>query len=97
LLPYQSDAEQQTMSLKALTASDDLTLDPNEIFRPKQAEKYFGLRHAQLAVKVKSGEIPAPIKLSASGSAVGWLGSQIIEYHRKVRLALTKKPTGDHN
>jgi predicted DNA-binding transcriptional regulator AlpA len=56
--------------------------------------KYFGLRHAQLAVKVKAGEIPAPIKLSASGSAVGWLGSQIIEYH-KTRLALTKQKAGD--
>jgi predicted DNA-binding transcriptional regulator AlpA len=71
----------------------DLTLDPNEIFRPKQAEKYFGLRHSQIALKVKAGEIPAPIKLSASGSAVGWLGSQINEYH-KTRLALTKAKTG---
>jgi predicted DNA-binding transcriptional regulator AlpA len=73
------------MPSKASTASHDLTLDPNEIFRPKHAERYFGLRHSQIALKVKSGEIPAPIKLSASGHAVGWLGSQIIEYH-KTRL-----------
>jgi predicted DNA-binding transcriptional regulator AlpA len=78
------------MSSKTSAASADLTLDPNEIFRPSRAMKYFGLRHAQLAVKVKAGEIPAPIKLSASGSAVGWLGSQIIEYHKR-RLALTAK------
>jgi predicted DNA-binding transcriptional regulator AlpA len=77
-------------------AASDLTLDPNEIFRPRQAQKYFGLKHAQLALKVKRGEIPAPIRLSASGSAVGWLGSQLIEYHRR-RLEFTnnlKKETG---
>jgi predicted DNA-binding transcriptional regulator AlpA len=78
------------MSSKASVASADLTLDPNEIFRPSRARKYFGLGHSQLALKVRSGEIPAPIKLSASGSAVGWLGSQIIEYH-KTRLELTAK------
>jgi predicted DNA-binding transcriptional regulator AlpA len=80
------------MSSKASAASHDLTLYPNEIFRPKRAEKYFGLRHSQIALKVKSGEIPAPIRLSASGHAVGWLGSQIIEYH-KTRLALSKAKT----
>jgi predicted DNA-binding transcriptional regulator AlpA len=78
------------MPSKTSVASHDLTLDPNEIFRPKRAEKYFGLRHSQIALKVKSGEIPTPIRLSPSGSAVGWLGSQLIEYHKR-RLALTKK------
>jgi predicted DNA-binding transcriptional regulator AlpA len=77
------------MSSKASVASNDLTLDPNEIFRPARAMKYFGLRHSQIALKVKSGEIPAPIRLSSSGSAVGWLGSQIIAYHQ-TRLAFTK-------
>jgi predicted DNA-binding transcriptional regulator AlpA len=70
-----------------------LTLDPNEIFRPKRAEKYFGFKHSQIHEKVKSGELPAPIRLSASGSAVGWLGSQIIEFHQ-TRLALTKAKAG---
>jgi predicted DNA-binding transcriptional regulator AlpA len=74
--------------MKPSAVSHDLTLDPNEIFRPRQARKYFGLGHSQIALKVKSGELPPPIKLSPSGSAVGWLGSQIIEYHR-TRLALT--------
>jgi predicted DNA-binding transcriptional regulator AlpA len=79
--------------MSSKVASADLTLDPNEIFRPRQARKYFGLGHSQIALKIKSGEIPAPIKLSASGSAVGWLGSQLIEYH-KTRLALTAKKVG---
>lgn len=82
------------MSQKACASNDlALTLDPNQIFRPREARKYFGLGHSQIAVKVKAGEIPAPIKLSGSGAAVGWLGSQIIEYH-KYRLALTAKKAG---
>jgi predicted DNA-binding transcriptional regulator AlpA len=82
------------MSSKSSAASHDLTLDPNEIFRPRQARKYFGLGHSQIALKVKSGEIPAPIRLSPSGSAVGWLGSQINAYHQ-TRLALTKATKAD--
>jgi predicted DNA-binding transcriptional regulator AlpA len=78
------------MSSKAAVASSDLTLDPNQVFRPKDAQRYFGLKSTQIAAKVKCGEIPPPIRLSASGSAVGWLGSQLIEYHRR-RLQLTKE------
>ena len=67
-----------------------LTLDPNEIFRPKRAEKYFGFKHSQLDEKIKSGEIPAPFPLSESGRAVGWTGAQIIEHQRR-RLAAAKQ------
>jgi predicted DNA-binding transcriptional regulator AlpA len=81
---------------KTTAASDDLTLDPNEIFRPKRAEKYFGLRHSQIALKIKSGEIPAPIRLSASGSAVGWLGSTLNAWHQR-RLAITKGAAPPNN
>jgi hypothetical protein len=68
----------------------DLRIDPAEIFRPKRAQKYFGYRHSQLAEKVKSGEIPPPIPLSANGRAVGWTGQQIIEHHHH-RLAAAQK------
>ena len=84
------------MSPKASVASADLalSLDPNEIFRPARAKKYFGYGLSQLYLKVKTGELPAPIKLSANGSPVGWLGSQINDFH-KTRLALTAKKAGD--
>ena len=73
---------------------DDLPLDPAEVFRPRQAQRYFGYRHSQLALKVARGEIPRPIRLSESGSAVGWLGQQLIEHHRRRRqLAAAKKGT----
>lgn len=44
------------MSSKASAASD-LTLDPNQVFRPRDAQRYFGLKHTQIAEKVKRGEI----------------------------------------
>jgi predicted DNA-binding transcriptional regulator AlpA len=88
-----TQAEYIQMSPKA-SADLALSLDPDEIFRPARAKKYFGYGISQLYLKVKTGEIPAPIKLSASGSAVGWLGSQIIAFHR-TRLALTKQKAGD--
>jgi hypothetical protein len=70
---------------------DDLDLDPAEIFRPRQAFRYFGLGHSQVAEKVKSGELPAPIPLSANGTAVGWTGRQLILHHRRrLQLAAAK-------
>jgi hypothetical protein len=68
----------------------DLDLDPNEVFRPKQAQKFFGYKHSQLHEKVKSGEIEPPIPLSENGSAVAWTGLQLIMHHRK-RLAAAEK------
>lgn len=70
--------------------ADDLDLDPNEIFRPKVAEKYFGLSHSRIYELIKTGEIEPPIPLSDDGSAVGWTGRQIIEHHRR-RLAAAEK------
>jgi predicted DNA-binding transcriptional regulator AlpA len=69
----------------------DLDLDPAEIFRPRQAAKYFGFSHSHLYELVKAGKIEAPIPLSDGGSAVGWTGLQLILHHRK-RLAAAKKP-----
>lgn len=66
----------------------DLALDPNQIIRWSQGEKYFGFKHSQLAVKIEAGEIPRPFLLSENGRAVGWTGKQIIAHHRR-RVALT--------
>jgi hypothetical protein len=66
---------------------DDLDLDPAEIFRPRQAYRYFGLRHSQVAEKIKRGEIEPPIPLSENGTAVGWTGRQLILHHcRRLQL-----------
>ena len=64
-------------------------LSPHEIVRPAQARKYFGFGHSQLSEKIKSGEIPTPIRLTDSGRSIGWLGSQIIEWQEE-RLAAAK-------
>jgi predicted DNA-binding transcriptional regulator AlpA len=55
-------------------------LHPNQIVRFCEGRKYFGLKHTQLDEKIKSGEIPAPMKLSDSGRARGWTGRQILEW-----------------
>lgn len=65
-------------------------LDPNQIVRMSEGRKYFGYKHTQLDEKIKTGEIPAPIPLSDSGRAKGWLGHQIIE-HQRARMAAALK------
>jgi hypothetical protein len=67
----------------------DLDLDPNEIFRPRQAEKYLGYKHSQLDELIKKGEIEPPFPLSDSGRAVAWTGRMLINHHRR-RLALRR-------
>jgi predicted DNA-binding transcriptional regulator AlpA len=61
-----------------------MQIHPNEIVRLKDAYRYFGYTETQLAEKVRAGEIPPPMSLSATGRAKGWLGSQIIEYQARL-------------
>jgi hypothetical protein len=68
----------------------DLSIDENEIFRPRAAQRLFGFSHSQLYEKIKSGEIEPPFPLSEHGKAVAWTGEMIIRHHRR-RLALQKK------
>ena len=56
------------------------SLVPDQIYRPDEARFFFGYKATQLDEKIKAGEVPAPIPLSDSGRAVGWLGSQIIAW-----------------
>ncbi len=60
-------------------------LDPSQIVRKCDGEKYFGYKHTQLDDKIKTGEIPAPKPLSSGGRAVGWFGWQVNEHHRRIR------------
>jgi hypothetical protein len=62
-------------------------LDPNQIVRFRQGRKYFGYGPTQLDLKIRAGEIPAPITLSDTGRAKGWLGQQIIDHHRRMLAA----------
>jgi predicted DNA-binding transcriptional regulator AlpA len=58
-------------------------LDPHQIVRVAEGRQYFGYGPTQLDEKIKSGEIPAPIPLSDSGRAKGWLGRQIIKWQEE--------------
>jgi predicted DNA-binding transcriptional regulator AlpA len=67
------------------------SLHPDQIYRPSEARLFFGFRATQLTEKIKAGEIPAPMKLSDSGHAVGWLGSVIIAWQAARVAAATKR------
>jgi predicted DNA-binding transcriptional regulator AlpA len=57
-------------------------LSPNEVVRLKHGKKYFGYGPTVLAEKIRAGEIPEPVRLG--DRARGWLGSQIIEWQRRL-------------
>jgi predicted DNA-binding transcriptional regulator AlpA len=69
-----------------LHAETSTRLEPNHIVRLKDGHRYFGLKQTQLEEKIIAGELPEPIKLSDSGRARGWLGSQILDWQQR-RLA----------
>jgi predicted DNA-binding transcriptional regulator AlpA len=62
-----------------------MPIHPNEIVRVKDGPRFFGLSDTQIETKIKKGEIPAPMSLSASGRAKGWLGSQILDYQAQLQ------------
>jgi predicted DNA-binding transcriptional regulator AlpA len=55
-------------------------LRPNEIVRRHQGPRYFGFGLTVIDEKIKSGEIPSPMKLGER--ARGWTGQQIIDWQR---------------
>jgi hypothetical protein len=66
-------------------------LDPNQIFRLHEGPRLFGFKPSQIDTKIKSGELPTPLALSATGRARGWTGHQINEHFR----ALFEKQQGE--
>jgi hypothetical protein len=66
-------------------------IEPNKIYRPLRAagKKFFGFGPTQLTVKIKTGEIPAPVALTPGGRAKGWFGWQILEHQRRIMAAAT--------
>jgi predicted DNA-binding transcriptional regulator AlpA len=57
-------------------------LPPQQVVRLKEGRKYFGYGSTVIAEKIKAGEIPEPVRLG--DRARGWLGSQIIEWQRRL-------------
>jgi len=57
-------------------------LFPDQIYRKQEGPAYFGLGPTVIDEKIKTGEIPAPMKLSDTGYAEGWLGQTIIDWQQ---------------
>jgi hypothetical protein len=64
---------------------------PHQIIRQKDGPAYFGFGHAQLDAKIASGEVPAPIPLSATGRAKGWTGQMIMDHHAELQKLAAKR------
>jgi predicted DNA-binding transcriptional regulator AlpA len=62
-------------------------LSPLHIIRQKYGPQVFGYSKTQIEETIRTGEIPEPIPLSASGRARGWTGQQILD-HRQRCIAL---------
>jgi len=52
------------------------------IIRERDLPQYVGLRRTQIAQLIASGEFPAPVKLSDTGRAKGWLEADLIVWQR---------------
>ncbi len=50
------------------------------ILRREEVMTFSGLKRTQLKEHIARGEFPAPIKLTESGRAVGWLESELHEW-----------------
>jgi hypothetical protein len=73
---------------KRKPATEQQPLHPDFIYRVDSdvAIAVVGLGPSQRKAAIDRGELPPPLKLTPSGRAKGWLGSQLIELQRK-RLA----------
>jgi predicted DNA-binding transcriptional regulator AlpA len=69
-------------------------LNPNQIVRYHEGYKYFGYRSGHMPEKIKAGEIPAPMSLSQTGRAKGWLGRQILDWQAQ-RMAISNQRKSD--
>jgi predicted DNA-binding transcriptional regulator AlpA len=72
------------MKAKLATLAPEAALAPDQIVRWREGKKYFGYGHTQLVEKIAAGEIPAPLNLSDTGRAKGWLGSDIIAHQQRL-------------
>ena len=59
-------------------------LHPDQFYRFADGPKFFGLGLTQLRVRIKKGDIPAPIRLCDGGRASGWFGRTIIAWQIEV-------------
>ncbi len=63
------------------------------VLRLPEVIQFTGLRRTQLLTHVERGDFPAPIKLTSSGRAIGWLEDELIAW-RESRIA-SRNAKGD--
>lgn len=72
--------------------ADEYGIELGRAYRPKDAYPILGWGHTQTWEKIKDGSIEPPISLSEFGTAVAWLGRQlVIIIWKRLRMAAKRK------
>jgi len=64
--------------------------DPGRVLRLPEVLEFAGLGRTQLLEYVARGEFPAPIRITQSGRAIGWLETELLDW-RSSRVAARRK------
>jgi predicted DNA-binding transcriptional regulator AlpA len=62
----------------------------SRIIREAELPAYTGLKKSQINNMIEAGEFPAPIRLTESGRAKGWLETEITQW--QLRRAAARVP-----
>ena len=68
-----------------MSADQNFGIEPSWLYRKSSEEtrKILGLRPTQIDAAIASGDLPPPVRLTASGRACGWLGQTLIQLIRE--------------
>ena len=70
------------ISTQPKVSRDVLPINPDFFYRLIEGPKYFGYQLTTQDEKIRTGEIPAPVKLSDTGRACGWFGRAILDWQK---------------
>lgn len=72
-------------------AAEPRPLVAREMYRLKDAARFFGYSLHRLEDLIRTGELPAPLALSDAGRAKAYLGSQILAWQAERVAAAERK------
>ena len=82
-IPTKRSHHKKPLPPGTVIAADVAAINPDWFYRRSDGPKFFGLGEGAMAEAIAKKKIPAPIKAVEGGSAVGWFGSQILEWKRQ--------------
>src|SRR3954452_7360376 len=61
----------------------EASIHPDHFYRYNEGYKWFGYMSTQMNERIKSGDVPMPVRLSDDGRAKGWYGRVILAHQAK--------------